>query len=226
MNTDQSSITITSQDAYQAAQIAFGINPHEQYQTIAADVDGDGEVLLLDASLIGRHVAGVELPDNTRIGDWWFDPTERNYPFLDSNQSNQDYSAVVIGDVNGSWSVTNLLSQSSSTIINNPKIEFVDTSTFRLSVYFDEQIELTSMDLSLNYNSNELKYIGLNKYIESDVFHIVENNSNNTLRISGFAIKPQKKEQFSNIIDMIFERDNRFKEQLEIQINHFLINLD
>ena len=222
--TEQSDVTITSQDAYQAAQIAFGVNTHEQYQAIAADVDGDGQVLMIDASLIGRHVVGIEIPDSIKIGDWWFDPNEREYPFIDSNQSNQDYLAVVIGDVDGSWSATNLLSQPSSAIINNPEIEFVDSNTICLPVNFDEQIELTSIDLVLSYKLNELKYIGLNEYISTDVFQLVENNTNGRLKIGGFANKPQKIEQSSTIFEIRFKMENGFKDHSEIRINRFLIN--
>jgi hypothetical protein len=222
--TDQSSVTISSHDAYQAAQIALGMSTQEQFQTIAADVDGDGEVLLLDASLIGRHVVGIELPESIRIGDWWFEPTERNYTFLDSNQSNQDYSAVVIGDVNGNWSMTNLMTQSSSTISNNLKFEFVDSNTIHLRAQFDEQIELSSIDLVLNYNSNELKYVGLNKYMERNVFHLVDNNINGTLKISGFANQPPNIEQLSAVFEIVFKKETHFKEQSEIEINRFLVN--
>ena len=223
LGTDQSNNTITSQDAYQAAEIAFGIDTYDQYQTIAADVDGDGQVLMLDASLIGRHVVGIEIPDSIKIGEWWFDPNERNYPLFDSDQLNQNYFAVVVGDVNGSWSGTNLLSQLSSPIMNNPEIEFVDSNTICLSINFDEIIELTSLDLFLSYETNELEYLGLNKFMSSDVFHVVEKNTDGSLRIGGFANKPQKIDKFT-VFEIKFKKGKDFKEQSEIHINRFLVN--
>ncbi|MBL7095867.1 T9SS type A sorting domain-containing protein [candidate division KSB1 bacterium] len=222
--TDQNSLTITSQDAYQTSQFTFGIITPNQYQTLTADVDGDGKILMWDASLILRHSIGQQLPDSITIGDWWFDPLERNYPSLNSNQTNQDYTAVVIGDVNGSWSATNLLSQTSSNIIANIEVVQIDSNTISLKVRLSEPVELTSIDLKLRYNPAELNYVGLKRNLSSDVFNIVENNTQGLLALGGFAIKKHKLEMYSPIFEIVFNRNNSSNEQSEIQINQLLVN--
>ena len=222
--TDQSSLTITSQDAYQTSQLTFGIIIPDQHQTIAADVDGDGQILMWDASLILRHSVGQQLSDSVTIGDWWFDPLKRNYPLLNSNQTNQDYTAVVIGDANGSWSATGLLSQGSSNIITNMETVQIDSNTFSLPVRLNEPIELTSIDLKLRYNPVELKYVGLKRNLLSDEFNIVENTAQGLLTIGGFAIKKQRMAMFSPIIEVVFKRNNNLNEESEIQINQLLVN--
>ncbi len=222
--TDQSSLTITSQDAYQTSQLTFGIITPNQYQTIVADVDGDEQILMWDASLILSHTVGQQLPDSIAMGDWRFDPEKRNYPSLNSNQTDQDYIAIVMGDVNGSWSATNLLSQASSNIIDNIKITQIDSNAISLPIRLNEQLDLTSIDLQLSYNPAEFKYNGLKRNISSDVFKIVENNTSGLLKIGGFAIKKQKMEIYSTLFVIVFKRENSFNEQSEIQINRLLVN--
>lgn len=85
-------------------------------QMIAADVSGNGGVSAFDASYILRYV--VHLINDFPVGSQWkFVPT--NYPIsssnwatapdsigyfpLSANQADQDFQAIVYGDVSGNW---------------------------------------------------------------------------------------------------------------------------
>jgi hypothetical protein len=73
-------------------------------QILAADANGNGTVTSFDATQILRYVAANAANANTgQVGTWKFDPVSRPYPALNSTVSNDNYSAVIIGDVNGSW---------------------------------------------------------------------------------------------------------------------------
>src|SRR6185295_2136982 len=55
----------------------------------------------LDASLIARYVAG--LPGSGIVGTWKFVPANRTYPVLTVDQLNQNFTAILVGEVSGNW---------------------------------------------------------------------------------------------------------------------------
>jgi hypothetical protein len=71
---------------------------------LAADVNRNGSVTALDAAYILEHAVGllgVPFPGAGQV--WAFSPVDRSYPLLNSDQSGQDFTAVLIGDVSGNW---------------------------------------------------------------------------------------------------------------------------
>lgn len=70
-------------------------------QLLAADVSQAAGVTSFDAGLIARYV--VALPNSGITGSWIFDPTSRSYPNVETDQPNQDYSAILMGEVSGDW---------------------------------------------------------------------------------------------------------------------------
>jgi Tol biopolymer transport system component len=73
-------------------------------QKIAADTNGDGDISPFDATLILRYIAAGESNDNTgQVGNWKFDPVSRPYQPLNGNVSDSNYTAILVGEVNGSW---------------------------------------------------------------------------------------------------------------------------
>lgn len=73
----------------------------DSFQRIAADVSGNGEITSFDASYILRYSIG-SVP-NFPAGDWTFRPVSRTYDPLAGSMENEDYSAVLYGDVSGNW---------------------------------------------------------------------------------------------------------------------------
>jgi CSLREA domain-containing protein len=81
-----------------------GPNALSPDQQIAADTNGDGNITPFDATLILRYVVAMGPTANTgQVGTWKFVPPSTNYNPLSSSQSNQNYTAYLIGDVNGDW---------------------------------------------------------------------------------------------------------------------------
>lgn len=77
-------------------------------QGIAADANGSGGISGSDASLIAKFAA--DIPDPTSVvGRWKFNPANRSYPNLNGNLTGQDFEAILVGDVNGSWTPPNNL---------------------------------------------------------------------------------------------------------------------
>lgn len=74
-------------------------------QRSAADSNNSGTLSAFDATQILRYVAaGGATSGSGSVGQWKFTPALRSYSPISSSQSSQNYGAILIGDVNGSWS--------------------------------------------------------------------------------------------------------------------------
>lgn len=92
---------ISNADATAVAQHVVGFVTLNSTQQMAADVSGNGTITSLDASYIAQYVAGFSNPSST--GTWKFNPVNRSYPNVLTNYTNQDYSAILMGEVTGNW---------------------------------------------------------------------------------------------------------------------------
>ncbi|MEO0114642.1 MAG: hypothetical protein ABIK93_04110, partial [candidate division WOR-3 bacterium] len=70
-------------------------------QRVAGNVSGDSLISAYDAGLVLQYSVGII--QHFPVGDWTFDPRFRTYDSLSSNQTEQNYSAILYGDANGSW---------------------------------------------------------------------------------------------------------------------------
>jgi len=93
--------SISSLDAAYIAQYAVTLRSLNSAQLAAADVSGNGEVTSFDASFIARYA--VNLQNTGSTGTWAFLPSSRNYSEVTSSLTGVDFSAVIMGDVTGSW---------------------------------------------------------------------------------------------------------------------------
>jgi uncharacterized repeat protein (TIGR01451 family)/CSLREA domain-containing protein len=73
-------------------------------QKLAADTDGDLNVTAFDATQILRFVAANGSNANTgQVGNWKFIDPSKTYNPLSASQTNQNYTAYLIGEVDGDW---------------------------------------------------------------------------------------------------------------------------
>ena len=92
---------ISSLDASLVAQHAAGLITLTPNQQIAADASGNGSITAFDASLIAQTAAGI--PNNGIAGTWKFAPINRSYSTLSGALTNQNFDAILVGDVSGNW---------------------------------------------------------------------------------------------------------------------------
>ena len=92
---------ISAFDASLVAQHVAGLVTLTANQQIAGDASGNGTLSSFDASLIAQTAAGT--PNSGIAGTWKFGPTNRSYPTLSGNQTNQNFEAILVGDVSGNW---------------------------------------------------------------------------------------------------------------------------
>ncbi len=94
--------TVEAYDAVLVLQHCANLlsTPLDASQLIAADVNDDGTVDEVDASLILKKYAG--LIDFFPAGSWKFEPSSRTAT-LSSTATNVTFTAIMVGDVDGSW---------------------------------------------------------------------------------------------------------------------------
>lgn len=102
-NEDIGQGTITSYDAALVARYSIGLIQLESDQMLRADVNEDGEVNLIDAFSIARFTVGIPNLASSKVGYWRFSPEFRDYSSLTDKITGEDYSAYIIGNVEGSW---------------------------------------------------------------------------------------------------------------------------
>ena len=99
---------ISAYDLHYARRIMFGVTNSTPERDIAADVNRSGGLTTLDLVLIRRIMSGLTTLKAVLgpVSEWQFTPSQRTYSLLNGDQMNQDFTAVLIGDVSGNWSPT------------------------------------------------------------------------------------------------------------------------
>lgn len=111
---------ITAFDASLISRYVVGMLNLNDCQMMAADVSGDGTVSAFDASLILRYLVGrlpsqpyfpIKAADRTNwifFADNYYEEstTETCYNPLTGSHNNQDFQAVILGDVSGNWGMS------------------------------------------------------------------------------------------------------------------------
>jgi PKD repeat protein len=127
--------TLLMHDACLAAQIATQMLPNpSDAQLIAADMDSNGKVTMADAGIIANHVVGLNLNPESLVGQWTFLPQIRRYRPLDSNYVDQNFTGIVMGDVDGNWQPINSVNQTRSTIA----IKLIQTASYLNHIWLPE----------------------------------------------------------------------------------------
>lgn len=94
---------ISAWDASLVLRYDAGLIPLSDYQLIAGDVNRSGAVNAFDAALIMRKVVGLNLGSHGWSRDWAFVPPVREYDNLQTDLADQDFAAILVGDVSGDW---------------------------------------------------------------------------------------------------------------------------
>ena len=95
---------ISGLDAARVAQHVAGLITLTPNQQLAGDATNNGTLSGLDAARIAQTAAGIT---NSGIaGQWKFVPASKNYASVTSSLLNENYEAILVGDVTGNWAPT------------------------------------------------------------------------------------------------------------------------
>ncbi len=116
-------------------------------QRVAADTSNDNTVTAFDATQILRFVAANGANPNTgQTGSWKFLPGSRTYNSVSSSFSNENYQAILVGEVNGDWTPPG--APESLAAADEPETEqFVESATASESEAFAADGEETADEI-------------------------------------------------------------------------------
>jgi hypothetical protein len=216
------SSSVNSNDAYMAAWHVVRVSTLSSAQMQAADVDNDGAVTMNDAVKIARYSVGIMGAGN-QIGTWTFDPASRVYNNIHQVYRNQDYTAMIAGDVDGSWGTVPMLSKSAggvSDVWGVSTIRNDDELILRLNL--KAGITLHSFDLMLEYDEKTFQFTGIEKDRMIDRFMVFSAAKEGILRVGGFSVESTENEgEFARLKFKKVERNEDFG---EITLKQYQLN--
>jgi len=170
--------TITSFDASIAAQYTVGLVTFDSLQQKAADVDENGKVDLTDIVSIARYVVGLPCIGSSHVGEWRFIPPFREYPRIPADCDSENFSAIVLGDVSGNWTLPTGMNKSySASVLPLDSMIVSPMDTVSIPLISKEGVNLISSDIWLRYDANVLKFLGATTTSVSRKFNVICNDS-------------------------------------------------
>lgn len=180
-NTAIPSLIVTPYDAALTAQFALDLYAFSNNQQKAADVNGDNQATVFDAALIAQYSVG--LINTFTPGIWGFSPPNQTYNLV-SNFTNVEFLGYAIGDPSGNW--TN--SRSDAASVSSLSVSGGKGSTVSIPIEWEQ--EFISGYLQLHYDTQQLRYLGVDYASELAAMQNLANVENGILRIASFGIAP------------------------------------
>ncbi|MFZ5515258.1 MAG: cohesin domain-containing protein [Candidatus Zhuqueibacterota bacterium] len=200
--------------AYDAAlilQYAASLISLTPYQMIAADVTSNGGVTAYDASYILRYVVGL-VSDFPTGEDWKFVPATIHmdlnnwstapdhllYSPLNSDQVNQNFVGLILGDVSGNWSPPGqLLASLPRETIGTATVQWGEISRFEqkqitIPICFSEANEILSAEIKIVFDDEILEFRGLNLPVNSEDLLSEYQTADGVLTIAIAGSRPSK----------------------------------
>ena len=220
---DFSSTTILAYDASLTARISLGLLPDVTTgQRIAADVDENGAVQMYDASLIARFAVGLQPSPDSKVANWVFDPASRNYSPLETDQANQNFHAILLGDVDGNWQQENRLSRHQNSPVTTNLTGLPGEKISLPFTAFKGDL-IYSCDITLRFDANVLKFDQIYLTNSSKHFYsIVNNRQPGTVRISCFGTEPIT--EAGAFLNVFFDVIGQNVEQTDIYLESYWKN--
>lgn len=239
LNSSKSGDVGSSVSAYDASFIlryAVGLITFSPYQSIAADVSGNGSVSAYDASFILRKVVGLItqfpvgkewrfVPSDFAIDatNWNAAPNSIDFAPLNADMVDQNFKAIVYGDVSGNWTAL-------KTTGNSAAVEVVACTPKNLpenKLILPFEINLTETTFSgsavLNFNRSDMEFIS--GALQSDRPEIIFECAEKSGQLALAFASSQALENETLKIDFLFEKLNSAQNFLpELKITEMAID--
>lgn len=158
---------ISAYDASLALQHDAGLITLLGHQATAADVNKNGVITSMDAFyILQKAVDLVTLPFPGAGVVWDFDPRSRSYTNLNADLTGQDFTAILLGDVSGNWSIAG--SQGLNTLAQGPVTLTVfggpisPSGLTTATIWLDApNVPVYSLDLTLAYSSTRASAVSV-----------------------------------------------------------------
>jgi len=179
--------SVSAEDASLIARHAVGIQEFSDHQKLAADVNENDRITVLDASDVSRYSVGLLTAMNDRENQWAFAPDSVSYS-LDSDRENQKFSAVRLGDVSGSYSPGQLrrTPKTSSSEKTAPILKAAPGDRLSLPVVLNGGAEIGGIDIRIGYDSEMLEVADVtltDGILEYEDYHLITNTAGLSLAL-------------------------------------------
>ncbi len=170
---------LSGEDASKIARHAVGDYEFDDYQMRVADVNQNGRVTILDASDLARYQVGL-IPKMNEAGNHWiFNPGVLTYSDPDSDREDQNFVAMRLGDVSGSYSSNQLRkSLKNSSFKKMVSSDVVPGDKLSLPVVLNGGSEIEGIDIRIVYDSEMLEVTDVTLtggILEYEDYHLVAN---------------------------------------------------
>ncbi|MDZ7265041.1 MAG: choice-of-anchor D domain-containing protein [candidate division KSB1 bacterium] len=164
--------SISAYDASMVLRYSVGLIMLTPYQSIAADVSGNGSVTAYDASVILRYTVGLIssfpvgadwkfVPNSFAIdaSNWNTAPGSIMYSPLNSDQTNQDFTGIVYGDVSGNWTQLNLAkSYAGNTSVKFGDVVCVSSDEFIVPIETNVSGQMFSAKIEVQFEDDVINF--------------------------------------------------------------------
>jgi alpha-tubulin suppressor-like RCC1 family protein/subtilisin family serine protease len=181
---------ISAYDASLILQAAVNLTTLSDYQKIAADVDRNGKIDALDAAyVLEKSVDLISLPFPGAGEIWTFLPNERTVN-VSSDVNYQNYTAILLGDVNGDWAngASNLTSAYS---MGDMKKQADGSYTVPVE-YNVGEAPMFSTKLTFSYDPAKVLPLTVEKAVSTSDYSVVSNFNNGLLEVAIAGTTPIK----------------------------------
>jgi alpha-tubulin suppressor-like RCC1 family protein/subtilisin family serine protease len=181
---------ISAYDASLILQAAVNLTYLSEYQKIAADVDKNGRIDALDAAyVLEKSVDLITLPFPGAGDVWEFVPNEKTI-HVASDLTYQNFTAILIGDVNGDWGTgtTNLSSAYNVGTMKKDSDDFY----FVPIEYNVGDAELYSAKLSFSFDPTKVVPVVVEKTDVTRDYSVVANVKNGVIEVALAGTSPIK----------------------------------
>ncbi|MDZ7269889.1 MAG: SBBP repeat-containing protein [candidate division KSB1 bacterium] len=224
---DFDAAAISCYDAALIARFALGLKPAGSCDSLAADVDENGAIRLFDAALTCRYALGLP-PFGTavsHVGEWRFRPVERKYSALAADQSNQDFAATLLGEVDGNWKPApdnpNLMTRV-AVYPYLPDLMVRTGERVHLPLMVTERTEVLAVDVEFSYDPAVLQFVEVKRAGLSGKFDLLVNSEAGRLRVGAYAA--QAESRTGELLTLCFQVVGREGEQSPLRLSRYQVN--
>ena len=215
---------ITTYDAALTAQQSVGLIQLDNSQQLAADADKSGFIQTYDAALIAQHSVGLPLSASSFVSEWLFQPENKNMSEINSDLAEEDFIGMIIGNVHGGWSQSELYMRKqlkTEKIHRIVKIQQKNNSII-VPFYVEKRQQVISADIELIFDSDVFNFIKFEKSSLSKNFQIFQNLKTGKLRIAMYSVKPIEKS--GELLRLMFTKTENVNDVKPIRITKLIIN--
>lgn len=179
---------VNANDAAVVARHVTGIQLLAEKEQVAADVDFDRHVTLLDAAKILQMC--LHKTNNTHFGQWVFSPVERKLTAISGDQISQNFSGVILGNADGEISLSRLAIFDFLAKTPDSEKWIATDDSLIIPVPADSVNAVVAFNLTVEFDPNSLEQP---EFIPGDALHdfvIQSATSNGEFRVAGYAVHP------------------------------------